>query len=136
MTAAATAAVLLDARGIERPPALEHGRFAYLPSVRRPPLRLPNDARVAAWVVPNVEYYPCGKPAIAMTAGLPHVLFHGGSGPEFERMIVDQFNVPYHEGQRIPRAMSIALAHIRGHLDVWLTTGGALADRYREAMAQ
>jgi allantoinase len=286
---------------------MEHGRFEYLPITHRPPLRLPNNARVAVWVIPNVEYYPFGKPAIAMTqmtAGLdpdvlnaawrdygarvgiwrlmeiferqgipvtgalnsdvcerypqiveegsrlgwewmahgpnnamlftgmdeatergivtntvetiasmtgirprgwlgpaltetnstldvlaeagidyvadwcndelpyemttrsgsmlavpytleigdiPHFLFHGGSGPEFERMIVDQFNVMYHEGANIPRVMAIALhpfivghpfrayyleralAHIRGHLDVWLTTGSGIADWYRTA---
>jgi allantoinase len=288
---------------------MEHGRFDYLPITRRPPLRFPNNARVAVWVIPNIEYYPFGKPAIAMTqmtAGLnpdvlnaawrdygarvgiwrlmeiferqgfpvtgalnsdvcerypqiveegsrlgwewmahgpnnamlftgmdeaaergiisssidtiasmtgirprgwlgpaltetgstldilaeagidyvadwcndelpydmttktgsmlavpytleigdiPHFLFHGGSGPDFERMIVDQFNVMYHEGQNIPRVMAIALhpfivghpfrayyleralAHIRGHLDVWLTTGSGIADWYRTAIA-
>jgi allantoinase len=288
---------------------MEHGRFDYLPITGRPPLRLPNNARVAVWVVPNVEYYPFGKPAIAMTqmtaslnpdvlnaawrdygarvgiwrlmeifdrqgipvtaalnsdvcakypqiveagsrlgwewmahgpnnamlftgmdeatehgiitttinmiasmtgvrprgwlgpaltetsatldvlsdAGIdyvadwcndelpyemttrsgsmlavpytleigdiPHFLFHGGSGPDFERMIVDQFNVLYHEGSQIPRIMSIALhpfivghpfrayyleralAHIRGHLDVWMTTGSAITDWYRGEMS-
>jgi hypothetical protein len=69
-------------------------------------------------------------------------------------MIVDQFNVMYHEGQSIPRVLAIALhpfivghpfrayyleralAHIRGHLDVWLTTGSGIADWYRTAMAK
>jgi len=288
---------------------LEHGRFDYVPITHRPPLRFPNNARVAVWVVPNIEYYPFGKPAIAMTAmtaglspdvlnaawrdygarvgiwrlmeifgrqgfpitaalnslvceqypqiveagnrlgwewmahgphnamlftgmeedaertiindsidaiasltgirprgwlgpaltetgntldllaeagidyvadwcndelpyemrtrkgsilavpytleigDIPHFLFHGGSGPDFERMIVDQFNVMYHEGENIPRVLAIALhpfivghpfrayyleralAHIRGHLDVWLTTGGAIADWYRGEVA-
>ncbi len=57
---------------------MEHKRFDYSPIVRRPPLRLPNGARVAVWIVPNVEHYHYDKPAISltpMTAGLkPDVL--------------------------------------------------------------
>ena len=32
-------------------------RVPYSPIVTRPRLRWPNDARVAVWVVPNVEHY-------------------------------------------------------------------------------
>jgi allantoinase len=289
---------------------MEHGRFEYVPITQRPALRLPDGARVAVWVTPNVEYYPFDKPAIAMTqmtAGLspdvlnaawrdygarvgiwrvmeilerqgfaataalnadvckqypqiveagqrlgwewmahgpnnamlftgmpedvergiiqetvdtiaaatgkhprgwlgpaltetpntpdllveagidyvadwcndelpyemttrsgplvampytleigdiPHFLFHGGSGPDFERMIVDQFEVMYEDGKRVPRILSIALhpfivghpfraryleralAHIRNHADVWITTGGAIVDWYRAEAAR
>lgn len=34
-----------------------HGRFPYSAIVDRPPLRWPNDARVALWVIPNIEHY-------------------------------------------------------------------------------
>jgi allantoinase len=33
------------------------GRISYAPIDRRPPIRWPNNARVALWVVPNVEHY-------------------------------------------------------------------------------
>jgi allantoinase len=36
---------------------LEHGRFAYNPIVGRPPLRWPNGAHVALWVIPNIEHF-------------------------------------------------------------------------------
>lgn len=36
---------------------MEHGRFAYNPIVERPPLRWPNGAHVAVWVIPNVEHF-------------------------------------------------------------------------------
>lgn len=35
----------------------EHGRFPYSPIVDRPPIRWPNGARVAVWVIPNVEHF-------------------------------------------------------------------------------
>ncbi len=57
---------------------MEHQRFPYSPIARRPPMRLPGDARIAVWIVPNIEHYHYGKPAISltpMTAGLsPDVL--------------------------------------------------------------
>jgi allantoinase len=35
---------------------MEHGRFWYSAIVERPPLRWPNGARLALWVIPNIEY--------------------------------------------------------------------------------
>jgi peptidoglycan/xylan/chitin deacetylase (PgdA/CDA1 family) len=35
----------------------EHGRFDYSAIVDRPPLRWPNGARVALWVIPNIEHF-------------------------------------------------------------------------------
>jgi allantoinase len=46
---------------------MEHGRFDYSPIAGRPPLRMPNGARVAVWITPNVEHFHWGKPAIALT---------------------------------------------------------------------
>lgn len=288
---------------------MEHGRFDYLPITQRPPLKLPGGARVAVWITPNVEHYPFGKPAIAMTqmtaglspdilnaawrdygprvgiwrvmeilerhgfvataalnsdvcthypqiveagkklgwewmahgphnamlftgmgedderaiitntidtieratgqrprgwlgpaltetehtldllaeAGIDYVadwcndelpyeirtrskpivaipytleigdipvfLFHGGSGRDFERMIVDQFDVMYEDGKRIPRVLSIALHpflvghpfraraldralnYIRKHNKVWIATGSQIVDWYRTETA-
>jgi allantoinase len=34
-----------------------YGPFEYSPIVRRPPLRWPNGARVALWVIPNIEFF-------------------------------------------------------------------------------
>ena len=40
-----------------------HGRFDYSPIVDRPPLRWPNGARVALWVIPNIEHFMFNTPA-------------------------------------------------------------------------
>ena len=34
-----------------------HGLFDYSPIIDRPPLKWPNDAHVAVWIVPNIEHY-------------------------------------------------------------------------------
>ena len=34
-----------------------YGPFAYSPIIRRPKLQWPNGARVALWVIPNIEYF-------------------------------------------------------------------------------
>ena len=46
---------------------MEHQRFDYSPITRRPPLKFPNGARVAVWIVPNIEHFHYDKPAIALT---------------------------------------------------------------------
>jgi peptidoglycan/xylan/chitin deacetylase (PgdA/CDA1 family) len=40
-----------------RRPTVEPELLAYSPILHRPPLRWPNGARVALWVVPNIEHY-------------------------------------------------------------------------------
>ncbi|WP_437316449.1 polysaccharide deacetylase family protein [Sorangium sp. So ce385] len=61
------------------PPApQQHDRFPYSAIPDRPPLRWPNGARVAVWVIPNIEHFLFDRPSasiIAATAGLvPDVL--------------------------------------------------------------
>ncbi|WP_225772981.1 polysaccharide deacetylase family protein [Inquilinus sp. Marseille-Q2685] len=55
-----------------------HDRFPYSAIVDRPPLRWPNGARVAVWVVPNIEHFLFDRPSSSInphTAGLvPDVL--------------------------------------------------------------
>ena len=34
-----------------------YGPFPYLPIIKRPPLRWPGDARIAFWIVPNIEFF-------------------------------------------------------------------------------
>ncbi|MGE0747845.1 MAG: polysaccharide deacetylase family protein [Rhodospirillales bacterium] len=46
---------------------MEHGRFAYSPIVDRKPLKLPNDARVAVWVIPNIEHFLIDRPSTSVT---------------------------------------------------------------------
>ena len=46
---------------------MEHGRFAYSPIARRKPLALPDKARLAVWITPNIEHFHYGKPAISLT---------------------------------------------------------------------
>jgi peptidoglycan/xylan/chitin deacetylase (PgdA/CDA1 family) len=43
--------------------------FDYSPLPARPPLRLPGGARVAVYVLVNVEYFEPGKPALSLYAG-------------------------------------------------------------------
>ncbi|MGH7088463.1 MAG: polysaccharide deacetylase family protein [Stellaceae bacterium] len=47
----------------QSPVPKEHGRFDYSPIVDRKPLRWPKGARVAVWVIPNIEYFHFDKPA-------------------------------------------------------------------------
>jgi peptidoglycan/xylan/chitin deacetylase (PgdA/CDA1 family) len=81
---------------------------------------------------------------------IPVFLMHGGTGEDFYRIVVDQFDTLYEDGTRVPRVMSIALhpflcghpfrarhleralAYIRGHDRVWLATGSQIVDWYRE----
>ena len=46
-----------------------HGRFDYSPIVDRPLLRWPNGARVALWVIPNVEHFLFDRPAARISGG-------------------------------------------------------------------
>ena len=46
-----------------------HGRFGYSPIVDRPPLRWPNGARVALWVIPNIEHFLFDRPAMKISGG-------------------------------------------------------------------
>lgn len=39
-----------------------YGPFPYTPINRRPKLKWPNGARVAVWIVPNLEFFPLNEP--------------------------------------------------------------------------
>ncbi len=39
----------------------DYGPFPYVPITQRPPLKWPNGARVAFWLVPNLEFFPLTK---------------------------------------------------------------------------
>jgi allantoinase len=56
----------------------EHGRFDYSPIVDRPPLKWPNGASVALWVIPNIEHFLFDRSATpiapASTRLVPDVL--------------------------------------------------------------
>jgi peptidoglycan/xylan/chitin deacetylase (PgdA/CDA1 family) len=47
---------------------MEHGRYEYSPIIDRKPLKLPNDARVALWVIPNIEHFLLDRPSTSVTA--------------------------------------------------------------------
>ena len=47
----------------------EHGRFDYSAIVDRKPLRWPNGARVAVWVIPNIEHFLFDRPGDARQLG-------------------------------------------------------------------
>ena len=46
----------------------EHARFPYSAIVDRKPLRWPNGARVAVWVIPNIEHFLFDRPSISITS--------------------------------------------------------------------
>lgn len=46
----------------------EHDRFDYSPIVDRPQLSWPNGARVAIWVIPNIEHFLFDRPSTSITA--------------------------------------------------------------------
>lgn len=54
------------------PPAIPraHGRFDYSPIVDRPPLRWPNGARVALWVIPNIEHFLFDRPGTKISTAM------------------------------------------------------------------
>lgn len=45
----------------------EHGRFPYSAIVDRKPLRWPKGARVAVWVIPNIEHFLFDRPSTSVT---------------------------------------------------------------------
>src|SRR5262249_32259449 len=48
-------------------PPQEHDRFPYSAIVDRPSLRWPNGARVAVWVIPNIEHFLFDRPSTPIT---------------------------------------------------------------------
>lgn len=50
-----------------------YGPFAYSPIIDRPPLRWPNGARLAVWVVPNIEFFPLNEKLRGEEQILPNV---------------------------------------------------------------
>lgn len=46
---------------------VHHDRFDFSPITARPPLRWPNGARVAVWVIPNIEHFRFDRPATPIT---------------------------------------------------------------------
>src|SRR5690349_14040509 len=44
-----------------------HGRYDYSPIIDRAPLRWPNGARVAVWVIPNIEHFLFDRPSTSIT---------------------------------------------------------------------
>jgi allantoinase len=46
---------------------MEHGRFDYSAIIDRPPLSWPNGARVAVWVIPNIEHFLFDRPSTRLT---------------------------------------------------------------------
>lgn len=51
-----------------------YGPFAYTPINRRPKISWPNGARVALWVIPNIETFPLNEPVPGGTGKAPDVI--------------------------------------------------------------
>ena len=56
-------------KSVRLPPHVptEHDRFDYSPIIDRPRLSWPNDARVAVWVIPNIEHFLFDRPSTRLT---------------------------------------------------------------------
>ena len=46
-----------------------YGPFPYSPIIHRPPLKWPNGAHVALWVIPNIEFFCAGRESAAGSGG-------------------------------------------------------------------
>ncbi|MET8013236.1 polysaccharide deacetylase family protein [Streptomyces sp. NPDC005271] len=88
----------------ERPFDPVHDRLPYAPIVDRPPIAWPGGARIAVWVVPNIEHYEYLPPAGAVDPypRTPHpdvrkYAYHDyGNRVAFWRMaeVLDRYEVP------------------------------------------
>jgi allantoinase len=58
--------------GSPPPVPREHGRFDYSPIIDRKPLRWPDGARVAVWVIPNIEFFYFDRPGVTSSGGGVH----------------------------------------------------------------
>lgn len=58
---------------------MDHNRFDYSPIIKRSPLKWPNGARVAVWIIPNIEHYDFDMPAIGIAPStlVPDILNYG-----------------------------------------------------------
>jgi allantoinase len=52
----------------------DHSRFDYSPIVDRKPWRLPNGARVALWVIPNIEHFLFDRPSTSVSSATAHLV--------------------------------------------------------------
>lgn len=52
---------------------MDHKRFAYSPIVDRSPPRFPNGARIAVWVVPNIEHFRFDRPSTSVAPLTAHL---------------------------------------------------------------
>jgi hypothetical protein len=46
----------------------DYGPFPYVPITERPQLQWPNGARLAVWIIPNIEFFPLSR---GIGCGLP-----------------------------------------------------------------
>ncbi len=53
--------------GPSSPVPREHGRFDYSAIVDRKPLHWPDGARVAVWVIPNIEHFLFDRPSTSVS---------------------------------------------------------------------
>ena len=52
----------------------KYGPFPYVPIHQRPKITWPNDARVALWVAPNIEFFPLNEKVLFGTGIVPDVI--------------------------------------------------------------
>ena len=47
---------------------MDHNRYDYSPIIKRKPIKWPNGARVAVWVITNIECYEFDIPSVGHQA--------------------------------------------------------------------
>ncbi|NNM75115.1 polysaccharide deacetylase family protein [Enterovirga aerilata] len=98
-------------------------RLDYVPIHRRPPLRLPNDARVAVWTIVNVETWSPSGP-------MPRTVLPPPMG---QPLLPDLPNWAWHEyGMRVGFWRFLQTLSSRG-LKASFAVNGSACDVYREA---
>lgn len=45
---------------------MHHNRYQYSPITQRPPLRWPDNAKVAVWIIPNIEWHEFDGPGVSV----------------------------------------------------------------------
>ena len=101
----------------------EHGRFDYSPIIDRPRLSWPNGARVAVWVIPNIEHFHFDRPGTPLEqSGLnPDVLNYSwrdyGVRVGVWRMmeVMEKYGVKGTVALNSERLQALSAHHRRGH---------------------
>jgi allantoinase len=108
-----------------RRPGMDHDRYAYSNLFKRKPVRWPNDARIALWIVPTLEFFP-------LNMAPKGVKPPGG----LERPFPDYWNYTLRDyGNRVGFARIFRALEARG-LKATVAMSSRLAERYPHVLEE